>query len=80
MGLLRYLGIEIKVLGNKVARSKEGIRQSQWKYSLDILQETDLMEAKLVETPMDPNVKLCVDQDELLTSPIQTVSGDWWGS
>ena len=27
------------------------------------------MEAKPVETPMDPNVKLCVDQGEMLSSP-----------
>ena len=27
------------------------------------------MGAKPVETPMDPNVRLCVDQGELLSSP-----------
>ena len=33
---------------------------------LDILQETGLLGSKPVETSMDPNVKLCVDQGELL--------------
>ena len=38
---------------------------------LDILDETGLLGAKPVETPMDPNVKLCVDQGELLPNPDQ---------
>ena len=36
---------------------------------LDILEDTGLMGAKPVKTPMDPNVRLCVDQCELLSSP-----------
>ena len=35
---------------------------------LDILEDTGLMGAKPIETPMDPNVRLCVDQGELLPS------------
>ena len=27
------------------------------------------MGSKLVDTPMDPNMKLCVDQGELMTNP-----------
>ena len=38
-------------------------------YALDILEETGLMRTKPVETPMDPNVQLCVDQGELLSNP-----------
>ena len=30
---------------------------SQRKYVLDILEETDMLDCKLVDTPMDPNVK-----------------------
>ena len=62
MGKLRYF------LGIEVARSREGINLSRWKYVLDILDETELMCSKLVDTSMDPNVKLCVDQGELMTN------------
>ena len=36
---------------------------------LDILEETGLLGSKLVETPMDPNVKLYEDHGELLSNP-----------
>ena len=36
---------------------------------LDILEGTGLMGVKPVETPMDPNVRFCADQCELLWSP-----------
>ena len=36
---------------------------------LDIHDETKLMGSKLVDTPMNPNVRLCVDQKELMTNP-----------
>ena len=36
---------------------------------LDILEDNGLMGAKPVDTHMDLNVKLCVDQGELLSSP-----------
>ena len=36
---------------------------------LDILEETSLLGSKLVELPMDPNVKLYEDQGELLSNP-----------
>lgn len=51
-------------LGIEVARSKEGINLSQRKYTLDILEETGLLGAKPIETPLDPNVKLYVDREE----------------
>ena len=44
---------------------KEGIRISQSKYVLDILEETGLLGSKPMETPMGPNVKLYEDQGEL---------------
>ena len=39
------------------------------KYVLDILKETGLLGSKPIETPMDPNVKLYEDQEELLSDP-----------
>ena len=36
---------------------------------LDILDEIGLMDLKPVDTPMDPNMKLCVDQGYLMTNP-----------
>ena len=36
---------------------------------LDILEETGLLGSKLVETLMDPNVKLYEDLGELLSNP-----------
>ena len=36
---------------------------------LDILEDSGLMGAKTVKTLMDPNVRLFVDQGELLLSP-----------
>lgn len=38
---------------------------------LDILEETDLLGTRPVETPLDPNVKLRADQRELLSKPDQ---------
>ena len=65
LGKLRYF------LGIEVARSKDGISLSQRKYVLDILEETGLLGSKPVDTPIDPNVQLCVDQGEPLPSPDQ---------
>ncbi|RDX80722.1 putative mitochondrial protein, partial [Mucuna pruriens] len=58
LGHLKYF------LGIEVAQSKEGIVISQRKYALDILQETSMSNCRLVDSPMDPNMKLmapCVD-------------------
>ena len=63
LGKLHYF------LGIEIARSKEGISLSQRKYVKDILEETNLLGSKPVETPMDPNVKLYEDQGELLSNP-----------
>ena len=52
VGHLKYF------LGMEVARSSKGISISQWKYVLDLLNETGMMGCKPVDTLMDPNVKL----------------------
>ena len=58
LGKLRYF------LGIEVAQSKDGLVISQRKYAMDILEETGLLNAKPVDTPMDPNVKLLPNHGE----------------
>ena len=41
----------------------------QRKYTLDILTDTGMLDCKLIDTPMDPNVKLVTGQGELLRDP-----------
>ena len=52
LGALKYF------LGMEFAQSKEGIFVSQWKYVLDLLDETSMLGCKPMETPTEPNVKL----------------------
>ena len=56
-------------MGIEVAQSKDVLVISQRKYVMNILKETSLLNAKLVDTPMDPNVKLLSDQGEPLSDP-----------
>ncbi|RDX63451.1 hypothetical protein CR513_58115, partial [Mucuna pruriens] len=51
-------------LGIEVTQSKEGIVMCQKKYALDILQETSISNFRLVDSPMDSNMKLMVKQGE----------------
>jgi len=51
-------------LGIEVAQSKIGIAITQRKYVLDILEEIGMLDYKLVDIPMDLNVKLLPDQGE----------------
>jgi len=44
---------------------------SQRKYALDISEESRILNAKLVDTPMDPNVILVLDQGELYFDPMR---------
>ena len=52
LGVLKYF------LGMEFERSKEGIFVNQRKYVLDLLGETGLLGCKMVETPIDLNLKL----------------------
>jgi len=60
----KYLGSLKYFLSIEVAQSKKGVVVSQRKYALDFLEETDMNNGKLVDSPMDPNQKLKVDQGE----------------
>lgn len=60
LGDLRcYLGIEI-------ARSKKGIVICQRKYTLDLLEETRMLELKSIDTPIEQNHNICAESGELL--------------
>ena len=52
LGKLKYF------LVIEVAQSNFGVVISQRTYTLDILADTGMLDCKLVDTPMDPNVKL----------------------
>ena len=52
LGKLKYF------LGIDVALSNSGVVISQRKYTLDILADTDMLDCKPVDTPMNLNVKL----------------------
>ena len=56
-------------MGIEITQSNHGIVISQRKYALDLLEETELLNSKSVETPMDPNVKLLPSQGEPLSDP-----------
>ena len=53
-------------LGIEVAQSNSGVVISQKKYTLDILTDTGMLDCKLVDTLMDPNVELVPSQGDLL--------------
>ncbi|RVW36122.1 Retrovirus-related Pol polyprotein from transposon RE2 [Vitis vinifera] len=63
LGKLKYF------LGIEIAQSSFGVVLSQRKYALDILEETDMLDCKPIDTPMDPNVKLVPGQGEPLRDP-----------
>ena len=56
-------------MGIEIVQSSSGVVISQWKYALDILEETGMLDCKPVDTPMDPNVKLVPRQGESLGDP-----------
>ena len=53
----------------EIAQSKSDVVMSQRKYVLDILEETNMLDYKPVDTPIDPNVKLVLGQGEPLRDP-----------
>ncbi|KAL2518167.1 cysteine-rich RLK (RECEPTOR-like protein kinase) 8 [Abeliophyllum distichum] len=58
-------------LGIEVARSKAGITVCQQNYTLDILEETRLLGAKLAIVPMEPDLVLTETGSEALKNPTQ---------
>ena len=60
LGKLKYF------FGIEIAQSKSSVVMSQRKYVLDILEEIGMLDCKLVDTSMDPNVKHVHEQGEPL--------------
>ena len=56
-------------MGIEITQSKFYVVMSQRRYVLDILKETDMLDCKLVDTPMDPKVKLVPRLGEPLRDP-----------
>lgn len=61
LGKLKYF------LGIEVAQSSLGVAISQRKYVLDILEETNMLECRSINTPMNLNVKHLSEQGEPLS-------------
>ena len=66
---IKDLGKLKNFLGINIAQSKSGVVMNQIKYALEILEETDMLYCKPVDTPMDLNVKLVPRQGEPLCDP-----------
>lgn len=62
------LGQVTLFFGIEVAKSKDGIGLSQKKYVLDILEDIGLLGSGPVDTPMDSNAKLFVDEGVLVSN------------
>ena len=65
MGKPRYF------LGIEAAYQKHGLLIFQRKYTLDLLEETSMLECKLASTPMEANMDLWCDNSHLLDDPGQ---------
>ncbi|XP_050909452.1 uncharacterized mitochondrial protein AtMg00810-like [Lathyrus oleraceus] len=64
----KYLGKLRYFLGIEVAQSKDVLVISRCKYAMHICEETNLLNAKPIRTPMDPSVKLLPNQRALSDS------------
>lgn len=68
---LRDLGALKYFLVMQIARSSKDISICQRKYTLDIFEETGLLDCKPSSIPMEPSIKLKQDSDEPILEDIQ---------
>ncbi|GMI77806.1 hypothetical protein HRI_001449800 [Hibiscus trionum] len=59
---MKELGELKHFLGLEVEHMKEGIFLGQQKYAKDLLQRYGMLDCKPISTPMDPNIKLQIDE------------------
>ena len=63
---MKYLGLMHYFLGLEVWRSSEEIFLNQGKYVVEILKRFNMLECKVMATPMDSNLKLLDDDSSEL--------------
>ena len=63
---MKYLGLMHYFLGLDVWKSSEGIFLNQGKYVVEILKRFNMLECKVMATPMDSNLKLLADDSSVL--------------
>ncbi|KAL0322487.1 UNVERIFIED_CONTAM: Retrovirus-related Pol polyprotein from transposon RE1 [Sesamum angustifolium] len=66
---IKDLGPAKYFLGLQLARSSHGLLITQTKYLTDILEDANLIDAKLVSSPLPPGFKFSQDDGSLLSSP-----------
>ncbi|KAL2232565.1 UNVERIFIED_CONTAM: Retrovirus-related Pol polyprotein from transposon RE1 [Sesamum indicum] len=64
---IKDLGLAKYFLGLKFARSSHGLLVSQQKYLHDILNDANMLGAKVAPTPLPPGLKLSIDSGSLLS-------------
>ena len=63
---MKDLGLMHYFLGLEVWKSSEGIFLNQGKYAVEILKRFNMLECKVMATPMDSNLKLLADDSSEL--------------
>lgn len=64
---IKYLGTLIYFLGVEIDRNPSGIFMSQTKYTVDLLKEYGMTNVKPLKLPMNTQLKLTHDKEDLLT-------------
>ena len=66
---MKDLGLFTYFLGIEVARSTKDLFLSQRKYLTDLLEETDMLGSKSINTPMNSNIRFDQNLRESLADP-----------
>ena len=68
---MKDLGLMHYFLGLEVWQSSEGIFINQGKYAVEIFKRFNMLEGKVMATPMDANLKLLADDSSELVDVVQ---------